>query len=216
MDGNEKKERRSALKTLRSAQARHARLLDKVSDARAELDERRRELRTVEAEIASLTRRLYQPANGESEGDNPGGVVRRARLIFDAGAHGTKPLKEIVKRLRALDIIAEADLQLSDAFVEEVAKEAVDAEEEMLIVAAGDETVRLVAAQLDNSQTAMGIIPLGESNQIAQALRIPCEFEPACTLIGTTPPHVVNLRQVTGDDRITAKALLVVAREDGA
>jgi predicted RNase H-like nuclease (RuvC/YqgF family) len=215
MDNEPKKEKRRALKSLRAAQDRHARLLDKVSAARTELDERRRELRTVEAEIASLTRRLYKPVNGEHQAESSDANVRRARLIFDDEAHGTKPLKEIVKRLRAQGIIAEADLELSDAFVDELAREAVEAEEELLIVAAGDATVRRVAAQLNNSQTALGIIPVGESNRIAETLHIPEALDAACTLIGTAPPHLVDLRSMLGE-QVTAGAVLVIAPEPAA
>ena len=215
MDKDERKELRRALKSLRSAQAQRARLVEKVSAARLDLDERRRELRTVEAEIASLTRRLYQPANGDEAAESPGANVRRARLIFSANGQGTKPLQEIVQRLRAHGIIAESDLALTGEFVEEVAREAVESEEELLIVAAGDDTVRQVAASLNNTQTALGIIPMGESNRIARALHIPDEVEAACALIGAAPAQLLDLAQVAPGESCTATAVLVIAPAAG-
>ena len=213
MDSEEKKQRQRALKTLRAAEVRHAELLAKVGKARAKLEARRRELRTLEAEIASLTRRVYQPVNGASPSEASGTNVRSARLIFNPDAHGTKPLKDIIKRLRAHGIVADVDLKLSDAFVEEVAKEAVEAEEDLLIVVAGDNTVQNAARQLNNSQTALGIIPIGQTNRIAEALKIPEDIEAASTLIGTAQPRRVNLGQILKDEQNVPGTLLVIAPE---
>ncbi len=210
MNADKKQQRRRALKQLRKTQAAHARLLDKVMQARAQWHARTRELRMLEAEIGSLTRRVYQPMDFAPQPDTESDNDRRARLIFNADAHGTKPLKEIVRFLRAHGIIVEVDLKLSDAFVEEVAREAVEGEEELLIVAAGDNTVERVARQLNNSQTALGIVPIGQRNEIASALHIPSEVEAACALIGTSQPRRVDIAQFVSDRHGAVGEVLIV------
>ena len=91
----------------------------------------------------------------------------------------------------------------------------VEAEEDLLIVVAGDNTVQNAARQLNNSQTALGIIPIGQTNRIAEALKIPEDIEAASTLIGTAQPRRVNLGQILKDEQNVTGSVLVIAPEPG-
>lgn len=53
----------------------------------------------------------------------------------------------------------------------------------MIIVAGGDGTVSLAAAELVHSEAALGILPLGTFNNIARSLAIPLEAEAAADVL---------------------------------
>src|SRR5262249_52449578 len=118
----------------------------------------------------------------------------------------------LVKCLRAVGIIAEVELTLSAEAVEELVKEAVENEEELLIVAGGDELVEQVAAQLGSTQTALGIIPVGAANQHARALGLPLELEAACALLGAGQTQRIEAGQMVDGAQ---GSLLIVTGKDG-
>lgn len=213
---DEKKARRQAMKALRDAQARHMALLSKVEKARAKLERLRHRQQALEAEITDLARRTFEPYTHDSERAMGDGEVRRVRLIFDPAiegkSDGAKQLREIVKCLRANGLIAEVDLKLSDETLQEMVKEAVEGEEELLIVAGGDEVIEQVASQLVNSQTTLGIIPIGAHHQHAQHLGLPLESGAACALFSTGQVKRIEAGQlVTGAQGSLA---VVVAQDD--
>jgi chromosome segregation ATPase len=102
----DKKERRALAKSLKDARQRHIKLLKKVEKARARFEKRARKLQALEAEIAELTRRTFEPDAqrlGQAAGDD---LLRPARVIFNPKSGGTngagaKQLEQIIGHLRA-------------------------------------------------------------------------------------------------------------------
>lgn len=66
----------------------------------------------------------------------------------------------------------------------------------LVIAAGGDGTVEAVAAELVNSQTALGIIPLGTYNNLAVCLDIPTNLEAACALLATGEARAIDVGEV--------------------
>src|SRR5581483_10831236 len=59
---------------------------------------------------------------------------------------------------------------------------------ELVIVAAGDGTIEDVVGELVDTDTALGILPIGTMNNLARCLGVPLDLEAACALLcmGTT------------------------------
>lgn len=64
-----------------------------------------------------------------------------------------------------------------------LAQQAVKQQYHAVIAAGGDGTINAIAAQLINTQVALGIIPLGSGNGFANALKIPCSILQAVAII---------------------------------
>ncbi|UCD64668.1 MAG: diacylglycerol kinase family lipid kinase [Candidatus Zixiibacteriota bacterium] len=65
----------------------------------------------------------------------------------------------------------------------EIARAAVRRGIDTLVVAGGDGTVNEVLNGIMGSDTALGIVPLGTANDLAESLNIPSEIEKACEVI---------------------------------
>ena len=70
-----------------------------------------------------------------------------------------------------------------DGSARALAAEAVRAGAECVIAAGGDGTVHEVVQEVAGSRTALGVIPLGTSNDLAARAGIPREIEAACALV---------------------------------
>lgn len=199
----DKKRRRALLKRLKARQALHARLLSKVEKAKKKLDKRSKKLLALEAEIASLEQQSKRPDAhrlGQAAAGDEG--LRRVRLIYNprAGSNGDGvPLEDIVGCLRTHGIVAEIGIKTSGKTARELAKEAADQGEEMVIVAAGDGTIEEVASQLVGSKTALGLIPTGTMNNLARALGVPLELDDACALLAMGVTRRIDLGRVVAD-----------------
>ncbi len=199
----EKKERRALARELKQERAKHARLLKKVHKARLKYERRAEKLQRVEANLAELQRRFYEPGEERlGQAAQPGQPVRKARLIYnpDSGEKkGSRVLQEIVETLRANGLVAEIALKTSGKAAREMARAAADAGDPLVIVAAGDGTIEDVAAQLVGTKTALGIIPIGTMNNLARALGVPLEMTDACTLLGMGTTRSIDLGRVKGN-----------------
>lgn len=78
------------------------------------------------------------------------------------------------------------------------AKEAVDTGADIVVACGGDGTVRACLAPLANSDTALGIVPLGTGNLLASNLGIPAGLE-AGSSVGTGARRVIDLGTVNGE-----------------
>jgi diacylglycerol kinase (ATP) len=198
---------RDALKALKKAQEKHKVLVAKVEKTRAKLEKRAQKLSALEAQIAQLERaaaepdkrRLGQAAGGEKN-------LRRARLIFNPDSGGNradngKRLTEMVATLREHGIIAGIGLKTSGKAARELAREAVDNGEELVIVAGGDGTIEDVAAQLVGSKTTLGILPLGSMNNVARCLGVPLSLQEACELIAMEVTRPIDIGRVLSNDK---------------
>jgi YegS/Rv2252/BmrU family lipid kinase len=59
------------------------------------------------------------------------------------------------------------------------AKQAADASFDVVVACGGDGTINCIASQLTNSQTALGIIPMGSGNGFSRALKMPFKLSEA-------------------------------------
>src|SRR5919199_1370453 len=211
-----KKARRDLAQEIKDVRAAHDKLLKKVEKARAKFEKRNRKLQALEAELAKLEQRYHSPEL-ERLGQAAGGkeVQRRARLIYNpkAGANssGAKSLENIVGRLRAHGIVAEIGLKTSGKAARELAKEAAQNGEDLVIVAAGDGTIEEVASQLVGTKTAMAIVPTGTMNNLARALGVPLEIEDACALIGMGVTRWIDVGRVIANEKPQVEFFLETA-----
>jgi YegS/Rv2252/BmrU family lipid kinase len=88
----------------------------------------------------------------------------------------------------------------------------------LLIVGGGDGTIAAAAAALADSETRLGILPLGTLNHFARDLGIPSELEAAAKLIAAGSERRVDLGEVSGrlfinNSAIGLYPLMVVDRD---
>lgn len=77
-------------------------------------------------------------------------------------------------------------------------QKAVDAGANIVVACGGDGTVRACLAPLANSNTALGIVPLGTGNLLASNLGIPAGLE-AGSSVGSGARRVIDLGSVNGE-----------------
>ncbi len=213
---SEKKERRKLGHALKEARARHDQILQKVEKARAKFEKRTRKLNALETEIAKLESQYYAPELERlGQADASGKDLRRARLIFNPSSggaqNGAQSLDKIVGALRAHGIVADIGLKTSGKAARELAREAADNGEELVIVAAGDGTIEDVAAMLVGTKTALGIIPTGTMNNLARALGVPLDLESACALLGMGVTRPIDIGHVLADQKPDVEYFLETA-----
>ena len=190
--------RQKLRKEFQQARAEYIALQKKWERSRVKAQRRENKMRKLSVQIADLEQKLHgQHLGAEAVKDKPA-ELRHARLIFkpSEGTDAAAQLKDIEDRLRAHGITAETVLKTSGKQVRAVAKEAADAKEELLVVAAGDGTIEDAASQLILSKTTLGIIPIGTMNNLARALGIPLNVEDACALLGMGLTHEIDAGQV--------------------
>ena len=195
---------RDVLKSLRRKQQKHALLLERVEKAAARLERRRLKLLAMEARIADLERRFAEP---RKEGEGTDRVpLRGARLIFNPSSgrdtdDNAARLTEIVQGLRTHGIRALIGLKTSGKAARGLARDAVQAGDPLVVVAAGDGTIEEVASQLVGSSTALGIIPIGTNNNLARSLGVPLAIDEACALIGMGIRRHVDVGRVISSEQ---------------
>lgn len=198
------KTRNEATAKLDKARAKNAKRLEKIEKARSKYEKRVRKFHRYELALSELAQELYDPEAyrlGQAPAD--GEHLRPARLIINPksgenGNHRYAP-EEIVGALRAHGILAEVDFKTSGRTARELAKDAVDKGQELVIVAGGDGTIEEVAAQLINSSTTLGIIPTGTMNNLARALGIPSNLVNAACLIGAGATRKIDIGRIVTD-----------------
>jgi diacylglycerol kinase (ATP) len=106
---------------------------------------------------------LFQnPASGAPNSDRHARIRERLIAISDL----------------LVEVTVDSDLDLAGRAAE-MAKENVD----LVVVAGGDGTVRVVAGALVSTDITLGIIPLGTFNNLALSLKLPSEPDAMCDLI---------------------------------
>ncbi len=195
---SDNKERRAIGKQLKQARAVHKEQLAGVEKARAKLEKRSRKLKKLERRMMELEARLYVPSAGASV--DGAASLRPARLIFNPGsgknASNPRSLEDIVTTLRAHGIDADVGVKTSGKASRELAKEAADAGQALVIVAGGDGTIEDVASQLIGTQTVLGILPVGSMNNLARSLGVPLDLDAACALIGAGVTRKIDIGNV--------------------
>lgn len=202
----EDKGQRKTTKQLKDAQEKHQVLLAKIEKTRAKLDRRTRKLQRLEAKIAHLEQMAAQPDKAKLGQAAVGkDQLRRARLIFNPdsgdGTDNAKRLVEIVGRLREHGILAGIGLKTSGKAARELAKEAVENGEDLVIVAGGDGTIEDVASELVDSSVTLGILPTGTMNNLARSLGVPLDVDDACALLGAGLTRQIDIGRVVTNEK---------------
>ena len=210
------KARQELKKEFERQREKYAILQTKVENRRAQVEKEATKLQKLEVSIAKLERRLHLGhGKGAGQTNDKDAALRRARLIFKPSAgmngQGAQQLDEILTRLRAHGIRADAVLKTSGKAVRALAKEAAASGEELVIVAAGDGTIEDVAFQLVGTKTALGVIPVGTMNNLARAWGIPLHIEDACALLGMGLTREIDVGRVHANQKLDVEYFLETA-----
>jgi diacylglycerol kinase (ATP) len=203
--------------SLLKKQRKHEQLLDKVEKAAANLERRKARFLTLETDIAELESRLSAPRKGRfGQQAASDGKLKRARLIFNPTSgrdneDNAARLAKIVSSLRAHGIEARVGLKTSGGAARQLARQAVDAGDPLVIVAGGDGTIGDVAAQLVGSNTVLAIVPTGTMNNVARSLGVPLGIDDACALIGMGTTRHIDMGRVTSNGDSNAEYFLECA-----
>ena len=87
------------------------------------------------------------------------------------------------------------------------AKEAVEASAKLVVVAGGDGSVSAAAGELADSDTVLGILPMGTLNHFARDLGIPTDLTEAVQMIVSGKPSRVDLAELNGRAFINNSAI---------
>lgn len=121
----------------------------------------------------------------------------RARLIINPISGDAEPntlkIDLIHQSLAGADFIPETIPTSLEKTAADIAKEAVREGIEIVLVGGGDGTVGEVARELINTDTTLGIIPIGTFNNVARSLDIPAEIEAACQIIAQNHTRKIDI-----------------------
>jgi diacylglycerol kinase (ATP) len=175
------------------AREQYAKRLRKIEKARARLAKASHKLHAAEAELAQLVNMQTRALSLAPERSNrPRRARRQAHLLFNprskAVRDGAISLEQIVDCLGAYGFEITIGLKTSGDVARHFVRQAREQHSDLVIVAAGDGTIEDVAGELVDSDTALGILPIGTMNNLARCLGVPLDLEAACKLLcmGTT------------------------------
>lgn len=93
----------------------------------------------------------------------------------------------------------------------QMADKAKEVEPDLVLVAGGDGTVRIVCSKLVNTNLPIGLIPAGTGNLLARNLELPLDLAEAVDFAFTNEPRPIDAIRVTvDDDEDSAEHLMVM------
>src|ERR1700694_68446 len=200
---------------LKSARSKRKKLAKKLEAAQAKLVKRTIKLRALESKIAHLEHAHAAVAASSDQGRPPSSDLRPATLIFNpkcgAVSKGKVSLDEVTALLRVHGTQANIKIRTSGKVARKLAKEAVAAKEDLVIVAGGDSTIEDVASQLVGTTVTLGILPIGTMNNVARSLGIPLELKEACALLGAGSTRNIDVGHILLDEKPERKYFLETA-----
>ena len=122
------------------------------------------------------------------------------------GGVGDEAQKLVADALSAAGVDAAIEL-LDGGAIAERAEAVVKSGAPLVIAAGGDGTQSAVAGALANSDTAMGILPLGTLNHLARDLGIPFELEQAAAIIAADNRRRIDIAELNGRRFINNSAI---------
>jgi diacylglycerol kinase (ATP) len=198
---------------LRDLEKKHKRIVRKIDRGRRKVDKREVRLLKVEAELARLERRivlLRQSTDGDGAAAIP--PLRRAFLVFNptsgSGGKDSQSPRALIEALRVHGIEAEVGLKTSGKVARQLTRQAVKNKYDLVIVGGGDGTIEDVASQLEGTETALGILPVGTRNNLARELGIPLDLDQACDLLAAGITRKIDVGRVRTNDRKDADYFL--------
>lgn len=132
-------------------------------------------------------------------------TTARIRVLINphSGAKGGLPTNrtatdDVQAALEAAGI--DADVLVTESEEEAIAatREAVQQGYDIVAAAGGDGTIGTVACELLNSQTALGVLPLGSVMNIARMLNIPREIAAAVQVLTQGEVHTIDVGEANG------------------
>lgn len=128
---------------------------------------------------------------------------RVAHLIFNpvSGQGNSEQELALIQRMLEPHLHLEVHQTTVEDCAEDLAKEAVDANADLVIASGGDGTVSAVAGALIGTGVPLGVIPRGTANAFASALGIPTALTPirgACQVILTGKTRTVDAAYCNG------------------
>lgn len=199
------------LKSLLLKQRQHEKLRARVEEAGARLERRKSRLLALEADITGLDGRLSEPRKVTAKQQAAGkGALQRARLIFNpvSGSdddENVARLSRIVNSLRTHGIQAHVGFRTSPRAATELARQSVKSGDTLILVAGGDGTIVDVARELIGTPAVLGIIPIGNTNNLARSLGVPPGIDDACALIGKGTTCRIDMGRVTSSGNSDAE-----------
>ena len=123
-------------------------------------------------------------------------MARKSRIILHGKQGANQELRDAVAAVREdgheVDVRVTWEAGDSGLFAADAAREGIDT----VIAGGGDGTVNEVLnglTQVEASQTALGVIPLGTANDFARSAGIPLQMEAALRVAVETDPVTVDV-----------------------
>jgi len=123
--------------------------------------------------------------------------MRKATIIINPISGGRSNKEPLVKRISRM--LTERDIECNVQYTgqrgeaTELAQEAANAGNNMVVAIGGDGTINEVASGLVNTDIVLGIIPLGSGNGLARSLDIPMNPGKAATLLFEGREYVMDV-----------------------
>ena len=146
--------------------------------------------------------------------------MAQVSVLLNSGAGVLAATPEIANRaaaaLRASGIDAKIELVSGGEFAE--ACRTIAGRDPLLVVGGGDGTLSVAASALVDTETLLGILPLGTLNHFARDLRVPMKLEEAAALIARRPERRVDVGEMNhrifiNNSAIGLYPLMVVDRD---
>jgi diacylglycerol kinase family enzyme len=203
---SELKQIKKSAKDLHRMQDEQEKTAIRVGELRNKLEKTSRKMQKLENTTVQQEQRLHELRNPEGQpGVQSSKGLRPARLIINANAGSftsqVESPEKLVAMLHAHGIQAEIYLKTSSKALHSFVRKAVAKKEALIIAAGGDGTVEDVAFSLIGSHTALGIIPVGNMNNLARALGIPLDIEKACALLGAGLVRQIDVGHIRTADK---------------
>ncbi len=129
----------------------------------------------------------------------------RIRVIYNptagekAGLSTNGASEEEIRALMGRDSLGD-ELVVTESEEEGVraAREAVADDYDLVVAAGGDGTIGIIACQLLDTKTALGVLPLGSIMNIPRMLNLPRELEPAAAVLQQFVVRAIDVGEAKG------------------
>ncbi|MCB0064041.1 MAG: diacylglycerol kinase family lipid kinase [Caldilineaceae bacterium] len=193
-----------AIAALQAMQSSQRRQLQAVEAAQEQLAAAHRDLVRIERDLARLVQqqRSLAPADTTAQPAVPSGtpatlILNPAAKVFLDGVHTPEEIVALLEGVGVVVTLAQTTLTV-DAY--QLAREAVTEGATLVIAAGGDGTIEEVAAALVDTETVLGILPLGTMNNVARVLGIPLDLPGAAVVLAMGAIRHIDVGHVITPD----------------